>query len=339
MLKPLRRSTLLPEPELPCAEEIMAEGRKLGRQITPARSAFQQHYDVTSEAQYKRRCVAEGKIMFHAQIGFRDADKTRRACAEVYEALDRLGYRVDRYGMTFDRNMGYLPDARKDMPKGTGLIMESIDDWQAVTSSAPVALHYGDFMIGMPASVENTAAALEVGATTLGNLAHFYNYRLLYQDDEVARASATIKAIAMMAAQPHEVAVSSNVDDGFGSLFVDIACTLGLVMVEQHLVEKLIGASLVTVFGNTFGNPFNRVVFQRALSKITPNMGPMVYGATTLYTANETANRASLSHYLGFDIAAQALAPSGHAARFPLLNTNAYLISTRLLKYKSSQIV
>ena len=32
-----------------------------------------------------------------------------------------------------------------------------------------------------------------------------------------------------------------------------------------------------------------------------------------MYTKDETANRAALSHYLGFDIAAQALAPSGHA--------------------------
>ena len=78
-------------------------------------------------------------------------------------------------------------------------------------------------------------------------------------------------------------------------------------------MESLIGAPHVTVFGNTVGNPFNRVVFQRALSKTTNNMGPMVYGATTLYTPNETANRAALSHYLGFDIAAQTFAPSGHA--------------------------
>ena len=310
---PLERSTLLPEPELPDAQEIISEGVQLGRQISPTRCAFLTHYDVDSEAQYKRRRVAEGKTMFHAQIGFRDVDKTRRACAQVYEALDRLGYRVDRFGMTFDRNMGYLPDARKDMPKGTGLILESIDDWHAVTSSAPVASHYGDFMIGMPAAVENTTAALEVGATTIGNLSHFYTYRLLYQNDEVDRAVATLKSMAIMAGQPNEVSVSSNMDDGFGSLFVDIACTLGLVMVEQHLVETLIGTPHVTVFGNTVSNPFNRVVFQRALSKITNNMGPMVYGATTLYTPNETANQAALSHYLSFDIAAQALSPSGHA--------------------------
>ena len=184
--RPLQRSLLFPEPELPPAQEVIAEGLKLGRQISPVRSTFHKHYDVTCEAEYKRRRVAEGKTMFHAQIGFRDPDKTRRACAEVYEALDRIGYRVDRFGMTFDRNMGYSPEARKDMPKGTGLIFDSIDDWHAVTSSAPVASHYGD-------------------------------------------------------------------------------------------------------------------------------LGPMVYGATTLYTANETANRGALSHYLSFDIAAQTLAPSGHA--------------------------
>ena len=312
-LKPLRREGLLPEAELPDAQSVVSEGRRLGALISPVRSAFHCHYDVASESEYKRRCIEQGRTMFHAQIGFRDVEKTKRACAEIYEKLDRRGLRVDRYGITFDRNMGYLAASRKGRPKGTGIVLDSLDEWHALTASAPVAAHFGDFMIGLPAAVENTTAALQAGAATIGNLAHFYNYRLLYEDDELERAVATVQAIAMVAAQPHVVTVSSNVDDGFGSLFVDIACTLGLVLVEKHLVENLIGAAHVTVFGNTFGNPYNRLVFQRALSKITDNMGPMVYGATTLYGPDESANQAALSHYLGFDIAAQALSPSGHA--------------------------
>ena len=310
---PLERHRILPEPELPDVNTVLDAGRRRGEAIQPTRSAFLTHYNVDSEAEYKRRRMAENAIMFHAQIGYRDVEKTRRACAEIYESLDRQGYRVDRFGITFDRNMGYPPALREERPKGTGLILNSIKDWEAISSSAPVASHYADFMIGLPASVENTAAALTVGATNVGNLSHFYNYRLLYHDDEVERAAATIEAMAMMSAQPHEVSVSSNVDDGFGSLFVDIACTLGLVLVEQHLVEKLIGVRHVSVFGNTFANPFNRTVFQRALSKITTNIGPMVYGATTLYGSDEIANHASLSHYLCFDIAAQRLRPTGHA--------------------------
>jgi hypothetical protein len=34
------------------------------------------------------------------------------------------------------------------MPRGTGLIMAETEDWIAMTHMAPVAPHFGDFVIG-----------------------------------------------------------------------------------------------------------------------------------------------------------------------------------------------
>ncbi|MGH6953197.1 MAG: hypothetical protein ACREGL_03385, partial [Alphaproteobacteria bacterium] len=141
----LTRALILPEAELPDVAALVAEGRRLARVIAPGRSAFQAHHGVASEAEYKRRAMAEGRVMLHAHIGFREAAKTQRACAEIYEALDRRGYRVDRFGLCFDRNMGYPPSRRGEMPKGTGLILDGPDDFQALTAAAPVAPHFGDF--------------------------------------------------------------------------------------------------------------------------------------------------------------------------------------------------
>lgn len=313
MPTPLQRIDLLPEPELPDVTELCDDGRRLASAVRTQRNAFLHHHDVDSEAQYKRYRVSNGDVMFHAQIGFRDAARTCDAARQIYETLDRQGYRIDRYGITFDRNMGYAPADRHRMPRGTGLILETDDDWLALTNAAPVAPHFADFVLGMPAAVENTTAALRAGGTIIGNLAHFYNYRLLYHDDDVQRAAATVKAVSLIAAQANEVLVTSNVDDGFGSLFVDVACAFGMVLVEQHIIETLLGARAVTVFGNTFANPYNRTVFQRALSMISANMGPMVYGGTTLYGPDRAANQASLAHYLSFDIAAQSMCPTGHA--------------------------
>ena len=309
----VERSQLIPEPELRPGAEVMAEGRALAREITPGRCAFLDHYGVETEAEYKRRCVAEGRVMLHAAIGYRDPFRTARACTEVWEALDRKGWRLDRFGLVFDRNMGYPPAMRGDMPMGTGLINHTDEAWRAIAEAAPVAPYYGDFMIGQPASFENAAMAIQTGATMMGNLSHFYNYRLLYMEDDVGRAESTIKAIALLGAQPKEMYVGSNADDGFGPLFTDLACTFGLVLVEKHLVETLIGARHVTVFGNMFADPRTRMAFQRALAKVGEETGPMVYGATTLYGPDEDANYASMAHYLTFDIATLRDRPTGHA--------------------------
>ncbi len=307
------RAQLLPEPELPDLAELISDARRLANQVCIGRSAFQDHYGVASEAEYKRMRAAQGQVMLHAQIGLRDQDKMRRACAEIHEALDKRGYRLDRFGIAFDSNMGYPPALRADMPKSTGLILDDPEDWLALTRSAPFAPHFAGFMIGMPAAVENTMAALAAGGTTIGNLSHFYNYRMLYMDDDVAMAAATVKAMALVVAAPVEAMLSSNNDDGFGPLFSDIACSLGLVMIEKHIVEGLLGGRHVSVFGNMFANPLNRMAYQRALGRITENPGPMVVGNTIGYGADDDANRAALANFLTFDIAAQQLGPTGHA--------------------------
>ncbi|MBT5414004.1 MAG: hypothetical protein HOK81_05330, partial [Rhodospirillaceae bacterium] len=307
------RAQLIPEPELRRGAEVVAEGRAMARRIVPGRCAFLDHYGVETEAEYKRRCVAEGRVMLHAAIGYRDPFRTARACTEVWEALDKKGYRLDRFGLVFDRNMGYPPEMRAEMPKDTGLINDTEEAWHAIAAAAPAAPYYGDFMIGQPASFENAAMAIETGATMMGNLSHFYNYRLLYIEDEVGRAESTVKAIALLGAQPKEMYVGSNADDGFGPLFTDLACTFGLVLVEKYLVETLIGARHATVYGNMFADPRTRMAFQRALAMVGEETGPMVYGATTLYGPDLDANYASLSHYLTFDIATLRDRPTGHA--------------------------
>jgi hypothetical protein len=341
------RAQLIPELELRPGAEVVAEGRAMARKITPGRCAFLDHYGVETEAEYKRRCVAEGRIMLHAAIGYRDPFRTARACADIWETLDKKGYRLDRFGLVFDRNMGYPPEMRADMPVGTGLINHCDEAWAAIAAAAPTAPYYGDFMIGQPASFENAAMAIQTGATMMGNLSHFYNYKLLYMEDDAGRAASTVKAIALLAAQPKEMYVGSNADDGFGPLFTDLACTFGLVLFEKYLVETLIGARHATVFGNMFADPRTRMAFQRALALVGEETGPMVYGATTLYGPDLDANYASLAHYVTFDIATLRDRPTGHAltpipvteyARIPDPDeiVEAHIVANRLIELAPS---
>jgi methylmalonyl-CoA mutase cobalamin-binding subunit len=307
------RSLLLPEAELPDAAGLIAEGRKLAKSVSPGRSAFMEHYGVSSEAEYKRRCVEEGRVMLHAQIGLQDSGQTRRACAEIYERLAKKGYRLDRFGFCFDNSMGYPPHMRKDMPRGVSLVMETAEEWKLLTASAPVACHFGDFVIGQPAAVENATMAIEAGGTTLGNMAQLYTYRLLYMDDDVQRTAASVKAIAMTGALPIEVLIHSNNDDGYGPIFTDLSCCFGLSLVERYIVNELLGGTYSASFGNMFQSPLNRMAYQRAQERVSDAPASMVYGSTTLYDMDHTKNRAILANYMTFDIAAQIDRPTGHA--------------------------
>ena len=311
----LRRTQIFPEPELPDAAALIAEGRKMAETVKVGRSPFLVARAVSSEADYKRKCVAEKRIMMHAQIGFRDPDKSRRAFADIWDALDKAGYRVDRYGICLDWSMGYPRAHRKDMPRGTGLILSEPEDWIAMTGMAPVAPHFGDFVIGTPAAFENTIAALLSGSTSIGNLGQYFSFRQPHWDDDIFTTAESLKAIALTAAQPVEVIVHSNLDDGFASLFTDLSCSLGLILLEQYIVDELCGGHASYSFGNTFARPQPRDAFQCAAYKITRTPGTMIYGATTMYGQSHPANYAALATYLRVDIHGQRDRPAMRSIR------------------------
>ncbi len=94
------RGLLLPERELPRAAELLAEGRRLAGSVSVQPCPFLKHYGVQSESINKQGRMAEGALMFHAQVGCRSLPRSRHAYAEIYDRLAGSGYRVDRYGNT-----------------------------------------------------------------------------------------------------------------------------------------------------------------------------------------------------------------------------------------------
>lgn len=307
------REEILPEAELPDAAALMDEGRKRADTIRVGRSPFLQENGVESEIQFKEQCMLDGIVMLHAQIGYRDPEKTCRAYAEVYETVTRQGSRVDRYGICLDWAMGYPKDERHNTLPGTGLILEEPEEFQKLTAMAPVAPHFGDFVLGMPGAMENTESALLAGSTAIGNLGQYFTYRLPNWDDDVATTKATVQALALCAAQPVPVLIHSNLDDGFAALFTDLSCALGAVLLERYVVETLMGCRMGHCYGHTFSDPVSRWAFQRGLARLGGGPGTMIYGNTTSYGPNTTENYAALASYIGIDIMAQRRLPTGHA--------------------------
>lgn len=126
-----------------------------------------------------------------------NARRVRSDAYEIWEALDKAGHRVDRYGICLDWSMGYPRHRRKDMPRGTGLIIDDIENWVTLTEMAPVAPHFGDFVIGTPAGFENTIAALLSGSTSIGNLGQYFAFRQPHWDDDIFTTAESLKAIAL----------------------------------------------------------------------------------------------------------------------------------------------
>lgn len=313
MTAPLPPRDLLIPPTLRPGRELLAQGRALARDWTVGRNAFLDAHSVASEADYKRARAVSGRIMQHAHIGFRSVERTVAAIAEVHGRCAARGVTVDRFGITLDLSMGYPPAMRRGSRRGTGIVLEGAESFARITNAAPAAAHFGDFMLGLPGALDNAMGALAAGATAIGNLGQYFTFRLPDWDDDVATTEATVTALGLIAAQPVEVLVHSNLDDGFAGLFADMSSALGMVLIEKHIAETLIGARLSHCFGHHFTAPLVRMAFHAALARVSQTPGTMIFGNTVSYKSTPAGNYASLASYLQADIWALGRLHTGHA--------------------------
>ncbi len=314
--------------DLPSSRATLNQGHKLARDIQIGRTAFMDKMGVESELAYKKQCMRENKIMFHAHIGMNSWHSTAAALALLHNTADENGIVVDRAGICLDRRMG-LPEAhRKKIPAETGPMLDSINDWKQVGRTVPIQPHMGDFMIGFPASTVNTILALKAGVTTIGNLSQFFAHEVPLWKDKVVTAVETVKAIAMMGAlRGKGTILHSYLEDGFGALFYDCATVAGWAYLEHYIVEELLGAKMAHCIGGLTTDPIKRAGWVFALHKIhAPDcVGSMFYGDTLSFTPDFTLNQGVVAEYLLWDIMAQLECPTGHAV-LPLPVTEALRI-------------
>lgn len=309
----LARADILPEPDLPDGASLLQDGARLAADWQVGPSEFLKAHGVTSEHAFKLRCMENGCVTQHAQIGFRDRAKSIRAYHDIWVACAREGISVDRYGLCLDWSMAVPRAQRVDAQRGTGMILPGVEDFVRLANAAPVAPHFGDFVLGFPAALENTQAALAGGSTAIGNLGQYFTFRIPGFGDDIAATRETVRAIGLIAAQPVPVIVHSNIDDGFGAQFTDLASCLGMMLLEKDLIERLAGAPVGHCYGHHFSDPLARRAFHAAMAWAGMSPGTVIYGNTTSYRGSPAQNQSSLASYLLVDALGQISQPTGHA--------------------------
>ncbi|HOI80867.1 MAG TPA: hypothetical protein PLK59_01050 [Synergistales bacterium] len=302
--------------ELPHGDSVISEGRRIAGEVKIGRSAFMNAYGVSSEAEYKRQSIRDGKIMYHCHIGMSSWADTEKGLRYIHGALASKGFSQDRAGICLDRRMALPASMRRSAPAETGPLLESFEDWVAVGQAAPIQPHMGDFMIGFPASTENTVLALGAGVTTIGNLSQFFSHEAPGWRDTAYTTQETVKAISIMGALREKgTLVHSYLDDGMGALFTDCATVAGWAFLERYIVEDLLGAKLAHCVGGLVSDPIKRSGWIFALQEIHQGdcVGSMIYGDTISFSRDFASNRGVVAETLLWDILTQLSCPTGHA--------------------------
>lgn len=263
-------SHLLPS-ELPDGREIIEEGRALAAEIQMQPSLLCKEHGVRSELQYKKKMVAEGRLMTTLNIGLQTWAETERALELIYAESERRGFRIDRYQMQVDRRMGVPPESRLRAAKETGPMLETPHDWLATAQTVPIQPQLGDMMIGSPMSVENATRALEAGVTYIGNMSQFSWKYPGWRGTDADQMIEMVRALGIMSAKaPADAVVQSYLDDGFPAQFVMYSSYVGWAMFEKYVVKQVIGANLSTAFGGLTHDPVLKSAVILALEDVKP---------------------------------------------------------------------
>ncbi len=316
------------ETELPSGTSIVKEGCGIAEDIEIGHTAFMDKMGVDSELEYKRHCIDNKQIMYHAHIGMNTWRDTVEALDLLYRTAEESGFVVDRAGICLDRRMALPKNQRDQIPAETGPMLKSHKQWLELGRGVPIQPHMGDFMIGFPASVENTVQALKAGVTTIGNLSQFFAHEVPMWTDKVTTAIETVKALSIMGAMKNSgTLVHSYLEDGFPALFQDCATVAGWAFLERYIVEDLLKAKLSHCIGGLTSDPIKRAGWIFTLHEIHEHdcIGSMIYGDTISFGNDFVQNRGLVAEYLLWDIMSQLECPTGHAM-LPLPATEALRI-------------
>jgi methylmalonyl-CoA mutase cobalamin-binding subunit len=288
---------LLPK-DLPSGRELLDEGRKIASTFSVGKSLLCREFGATSEADYKRKMVAEGRIMTCMNFGPPSWPEARIGLRKVWDETQKRGFRIDRFTFQMDRRMGLPRDHWEKAAKETGPMLVTDKDWYEVANTVPIQPGLGDMMIGSPASVNNAVCALQAGVSYVGNMSQFsWNYPA-WEGSDVEQMSEMVKALGLMAAKKADGAVlQSYLDDGYCAQFSDYSSFIGWALFERYVIEEVVGSAVSVTWGGLTHDPRRKAAVTMALEAIKPEgrYNAFYHCDTTHYEKDLQRNYAALS--------------------------------------------
>lgn len=299
---------------LPDMKAMRNEVDQASKNISIGETLFFKKHGVKSEGEYKKKCIETGEVTKHSHVGWNSWSETAKNIEFIYKELERRGSYITRFGFICDWVMGVPVEFRNKLPKGTGLCLETPEEWAALGQIVPVQPHLSDHMIGCPNAWENTVNGLQAGTTSIGNVSHYFTYEYPGVELEYERTWNSMKAFYLMGKYDGTV-IHSNLDDGFGNQFTDLASVTGWAIMERYIVEELLGARMAHAYGNLFSDPMGRIILHNTMHKLnkynTP--GTMIFGNTVDYGLDIEHNFGALASFSLADAVFQRHCPTGHS--------------------------
>lgn len=242
-------ASLIPA-DIPDWKKSWQWGYEIGKEIQIEETPFMKKHGVKSEAEYRLREAAAGRITWQVNMGLASVDDEVAGLEELEKFNQETGLKISFCHQLPKNIVGTPKDKREGIPTGVGFELNEYEDWHRISHASTIQPIFGDNHLGYPNSVETTINCLRAGCKYQGMFCMFHQVAPGCPD-EVWNMNEVIKAVGICAAKHDEdVIIASNMDDGLPAYCMDLASYLAYAKWERYVVEDLCEARYAMSFGN-----------------------------------------------------------------------------------------
>lgn len=250
--------------------DLVREGIKIGNSFAAGRSRFviESGGRYSCHMDYKKECMAEGKIVWDLLIGLATLEEECSAITELHRRATEIGYELPIFQCIASPLVGLPKEYRENAPSTTSYMLDGLSDYQKHWEAAPAEIIFGDHHLVTPNAIETTINALKIGSPRVGEFSQFiWDYSGF--DDEVKRYSDMVTALGIMASKREEMfTVETYLDDGFPGYFMDCVSFVGYALMEHYICSRLCNARYSISFAGLLSENDTRLAIPLALHKL-----------------------------------------------------------------------
>lgn len=257
--------SLIPE-NMPDWRKSWEEGYKIGRELEIKETPFMKKYGVKSDAEYRLKMAAEGKLTWQINMGLATVDDEVAGLREAEKFNEETGLNISFAHQLPKTIVGTPKDKREGIPVALGYDLNEPEDWERITMASTVQVVFADDHLGYPNAVETTINSLRAGSMYQGMFGMFHQVAPGCPD-EVWNMNENVKALGIVAAKYDDrVIVNSNQDDSLPAYCMDLASYLAWAKWERYVVTDLCKARYAFSFGNLTSNLIHKAAMWLAAS-------------------------------------------------------------------------
>lgn len=295
---------------LPKGNDILEEGRKLGKTVKAGRSGLIQESPYENFLELFKKQAKQQDIFWASQTGLATVEETVKGIQELRDWCQRLNIKYN-FTLAIPSTLLAIPkELRKYDSKSTSYIPETLADFMALENIRGMEVMQGDQVLGVPDAWQTGISVLRAGSYQVGCISQLmWNHPGC--DDHIRYVIEMLKVMGVLSSKWDEgFGVSGYSDDGYPSYCKDAAAYVGWALFEQYVATRLCGVRYTIGYGGLLSDIRTKSALLKALNDAlyTQEQPPVLFvhaNTTRFWDHDIEANYGMLSQEILMTILAE----------------------------------